>query len=106
MDKYEIILKQINELFKEFLVDDIRSTNVRKMKWDSETKELVVQFQDRSVYTYYDISEKLFNDISDGNAGTKTEGPWGPKGKFPSVGASIWQYLIDRGVRYKKGGTL
>ena len=106
MDKYEVILKQINELFKEFLVDDIRSTNVKKMKWDSVSKDLVVQFMDNSVYTYFNVPEAIFNRIQDGMAGTKTAGEHGPKGKYPSVGAAIWTYLIEGGFRYKRGGTI
>lgn len=98
-------LKKIDENFKQY-IDRPNSTNVRAMKWDSETKELVVAFKEGGTYTYYNISEKIWNNIEEGQAGTKTAGEWGPKGKYPSVGASVHQWLKDRGIRYTRGGTI
>lgn len=85
----------------------VDSTNADRVMWNSETLELTIKFLDNSdsIYTYFDVSEDLFNDIIDGNASTKTEGEWGPAGKSPSVGAAIHKYLINRGVKYQKGGT-
>ena len=82
-------------------IQSVSSTNVKKVKWDSITKELIVQFND-SIYTYYNIPEAIYNNVVDGQAGTKTAGPWGPIGKYPSVGAAIHQWLIAGGYRYKK----
>ena len=101
MTKEEII----KELFKEFITP-VKSTNVKKIKWDSVSKDLVIQFDDGSIYTYYKVSEAIFNNIQDGQAGTITAGPWGGIGTYPSVGAAVWQYLIDGGYKYKKGGTI
>ena len=98
-------LKKIKEDFKQY-IDRPNSTNVRAMKWDSQTKELVVASKEGGTYTYYNISEKIWNNIEEGQAGTKTAGEWGPKGKYPSVGASIHQWLKDRGIRYTRGGTI
>ncbi|MCP4761438.1 MAG: KTSC domain-containing protein [archaeon] len=98
-------LKKIKEDFKQY-IERPNSTNVRAMKWDSETKELVVAFKEGGTYTYYNISEKIWNNIEEGQAGTKTAGKWGPKGKYPSVGASIHQWLKDRGIRYTRGGII
>lgn len=87
-------------------VDGVQSTNVKRVKWDSVTKEMVIQFQNDRYYTYYDISEKIYTNVLDGLAGTKTAGPWGPVGKYPSVGAAVHQWLIQRRVRYKRGGRI
>lgn len=86
-------------------IERVKSTNVKRVKWDSITKELVVQFND-STYTYYNIPEAIYNNVVDGQAGTKTAGPWGPIGKYPSVGAAIHQWLIAGGFSYKKGGII
>ena len=86
-------------------IQSVSSTNVRTVKWDSETKEMVVQFSN-ATYTYFNIPEAIFNNVVDGAAGTKTSGTWGPVGKYPSVGAAVHQYLIAGGYKYKKGGTI
>lgn len=86
-------------------IQSVTSTNVRRVKWSSESKEMVVQFYG-STYTYYNIPEAIYNNVVDGQAGTKTAGPWGPIGKYPSVGAAIHQWLIAGGFSYKKGGTI
>jgi hypothetical protein len=86
-------------------IESVSSTNVKRVKWDSVTRELTVQFNG-DTYTYYNIPEAIYNNVVDGNAGTKTAGPWGEIGKYPSVGASIHQWLIDGGYRYKKGGRI
>lgn len=99
MDKEEI-KKQIFSMylssnkmsFKEY-VEKVRSTNVDKVKWDSKTKEMKIKFDDGSIYLYYNVPEKVYDNIVDGMAGTKTSGEWGPAGKFPSVGASVNQSL-------------
>lgn len=87
-------------------IQSVSSTNVRTVKWDSESKNMNILFKDGSVYTYFNIPEAIFNNIVDGQAGTKTAGPWGPVGKYPSVGAAVHQWLIAGGYKYKKGGTI
>jgi hypothetical protein len=86
-------------------IQSVSSTNVKRVKWNSITKDLTVQFND-STYTYYNIPEAIYNNVVDGNSGTKTAGPWGEIGKYPSVGAAIHQWLIDGGYKYKKGGMI
>lgn len=87
-------------------VSSVRSSNVSRIKWDSETKELTIRFRGGDTYTYFNVPESVYNNVEDGNAGTKTSGSWGDKGKFPSVGAAVHQWLIDAGFRYRKGGTI
>ena len=89
-----------------FINDDVVSTNVKRLKWDSETEELVIQFQNDRYYTYSGVPEAIFNRVEEGLAGTKTEGPWGGIGKFPSVGAAVHQYLIEGGFPYRRGGRI
>jgi hypothetical protein len=86
------------------------SSNVDKMKWNDETKELVIKFNDGSYYTYFDIDSNTFFSIVNGEASCITEGEnengswW--VGKTPSVGASVYEYLVSNGVRYESGGSL
>ena len=86
------------------------SSNVRKMMYQDETEILTIQFNDKSIYTYFNVKFDDFWSISDGNTICKTEGrdKYGSwfVGKTPSVGAAVHKYLIDRGVSYQKGGTL
>jgi hypothetical protein len=97
----------INKLFRlREYIDSVSSTNVRKIKWDSETRELTIQFKDNSIYTYFNVPEAIYFNVLEGQAGTKTEGPWGGVGTYPSVGAAIHQWLIDGGFQYKKGGNI
>jgi hypothetical protein len=96
------------QIFSELFIAD--SSNVDRVKYFEEDKRLVVKFNDGSYYTYFDIDEKVFFSIIEGDATCKTEGEnefgeWFV-GKSPSVGAAIWKYLIDKGVRYEQGGSL
>jgi len=52
----------------------------------------------------------LFLDVSGGSAvcitsGENKYGSW-YVGKTPSVGAAVHKFLIKRGVKYRKGGSL
>lgn len=100
-------LKQIdnNEFKFKITVDSVKSTNVRRIKYDSVTQELVIKFDDGSNYTYFNVPSKIYDNVLEGMAGTKTAGEWGPIGKFPSVGAAVHQYLVEGGFSYKKGGS-
>ena len=86
------------------------SSNVAKIMYNDETEELVLQFHDRSIYTYSGVSFNLFRDIIDGNGVCRTEGEnrWGSwyVGKSPSVGAAVYQRLIEANISYTKGGSL
>jgi hypothetical protein len=101
-------LEQIDSQEFEFkiTIDNVRSTNVDKIKYDTVSQELIIKFDDGSVYTYSNVPEKIYENVLDGMAGTKTAGEWGPIGKFPSVGAAVHQYLIEGGFIYKKGGSM
>lgn len=95
------------QLFSEIFIAD--SSNVDKVKYFEDKKELVVRFNDGSFYTYSNIDEQIFFSIIEGDATCKTEGEnefgeWFI-GKNPSVGAAIWKYLIDAGVNYQPGGS-
>lgn len=88
----------------------VQSSNVDKMMWNSETLELVIRFNDGSTYTYSNVSESIFNNVSEGNWPPKTSGEneygsW-EKGIEPSVGAAVHHYLINnKGIGVTKGGT-
>lgn len=91
----------------------IKSSNVWKFKWDDRTGDLVVKFQDGSVYTYYGVSEGDFESFRTGSGGVcETSGEtrvggatyrW-EVGKNPSVGAAVWDVLMD--YRYSEGGSI
>ena len=117
--------QQLVSLSKEATIDDLTeedllqifsaifiadSSNVDRVKYFEDTKQLVVKFNDGSYYTYFDLDEDVFNSIIEGDAVCKTSGQnefgeW-EVGKTPSVGAAIWKYLIDKNVRYEQGGSL
>ena len=98
------------EEFKKWRANNIKSSNVKKILYNDETQEMFIQFQDKSIYTYFDVSFNLFLDVSNGNAVciTNGESKWGNwyVGKTPSVGAAVHKWLINQGVRYKRGGSL
>ena len=119
----EFKVKFFEELFGEELTEDnveyafkvwrgssIPSANVRRIVYNDETKEMVIQFQDKSIYTYFEVPFQIFLNVSGGDAtcittGENEFGKWFV-GKNPSVGAAVWRYLRDSNIRYKKGGTL
>jgi hypothetical protein len=84
------------------------SSNVKKIMYQDETKEMVIQFNSGDIYTYYDVDFALFQEIFNGAGICRTEGSnrWGSWfiGKTPSVGAAVNQ-LLD-GTRYSRGGSL
>lgn len=86
------------------------SSNVDKMKWNDETNELVIKFNDGSYYTYFDVDSNTFFSIVNGEAsciseGENEHGSWWV-GKSPSVGAAVYEFLVDNNVRYENGGSL
>ncbi len=106
----ELTEENVEHEFKKWRADNIRSSNVRKIMYNDELKEMYIQFQDKSVYTYFNVSFQLFLDVSGGKAtcitsGENKYGAW-YVGKTPSVGAAVHRWLIKKGVSYKKGGTL
>jgi hypothetical protein len=119
----EFKINFFNELFGEELTDEnvehafkvwrgssIPSANVKKIVYNDETKEMVIQFQDKSIYTYFNVDFQTFLDVSGGKAvcttsGESKYGSW-YVGKSPSVGSAVWKYLIRKKIKYKRGGTL
>ena len=94
-------------IFSDIFVTD--SSNVDRVKYFEDTKELVVKFNDGSYYTYSDVDADEFKAIIDGDAVCRTSGQnefgeW-EVGKTPSVGAAVWKYLIDTGKTKKQGGS-
>lgn len=104
----------LDDLLNIFELKNWRSTanssNVDKMKWNDETNELVIKFNDGSYYTYFDIDSNTFFSIVNGEASCISEGDneygswW--VGKSPSVGAAVYDFLVDNNVRYENGGSL
>jgi hypothetical protein len=103
-------LQQIDtENFKKWR-NSPNSSNVAKIMYNDETRELVLQFNDKSIYTYLNVDFNLFREIMDGNGVCRTEGKnkWGEwfVGKTPSVGAAVYERLVLNNITYKKGGSL
>lgn len=87
----------------------VDSSNVDRVMWDSDTEELVVRFNSGGTYTYFGISEDIFNDIIDGvdvpkTSGENEYGAW-KKGVSPSVGATVYRKLIEKNIPFVKGGN-
>ena len=106
----ELTDESVEQHFRKWRADNIRSANVKKIMYNDETKEMFIQFQDKSIYTYFEVPFQLFLDVSGGKAtcitsGENKYGSWFV-GKTPSVGAAVHRYLVKKNVRYKKGGTL
>ena len=95
---------------KKWTKRNVESSNVNSVVYQDETKELVIKFRDGGIYTYFDVDINEFMSVVQGLAECKTEGSnkWGEwyVGKTPSVGAAVWEYLINTGKQYKKGGVL
>jgi hypothetical protein len=89
---------------------DPSSASVKKMMYNDETFELVIEFNGGDKYTYFDVDFNVFKDIFQGNGVCRTEGSnkWGEwyVGKSPSVGAAVYQILEEGGYSYVRGGSL
>lgn len=106
----ELTEENVEHEFKKWRADNIRSSNVKKIMYNDENNEMYIQFQDKSIYTYFNVPFALFLDVSGGRAtcitsGENQYGAWWV-GKTPSVGAAVHKFLIRRGVKYKRGGSL
>jgi hypothetical protein len=93
----------------ELLQGSVNSSNVESYKYNTTNGELVLMFNDGSRYRYSGVDFIDYENIVLGDATCETEGEnefgsWFV-GKSPSVGAAVWDYLIDRGVRYERLGT-
>ena len=106
----ELTEENVEYAFKVWRGSSIPSSNVKKIVYNDESKEMVIQFQDKSIYTYFEVPFQVFLNVSGGKAtcittGENKFGRWFV-GKNPSVGAAVWKYLRDSNIKYKKGGTL
>ena len=84
----------------------LQSSNVYGFKFDPRTKRLKVRFQSGSVYEYGGVPDQIFNLFSHGNASARTtgqnqHGAWW-RGKNPSLGAALNQYIKEGGFPYKR----
>jgi hypothetical protein len=96
--------------FKKWRANNLNSSNVRRVMYNDESREMFIQFQDKSIYTYLNVSFDLFMKIANGDAtcittGENKYGSWFV-GKTPSNGSAVHKWLIKAGVSYKKGGSL
>jgi hypothetical protein len=103
-------LSRINEIRKfEKTRVFVDSSNVDRVMYNDETNELVVRFNSGETYTYSGITKRLFENIIDGVDAPKTSGEndfgsW-RQGVSPSVGATVYERLVRRNIRYKRGGS-
>lgn len=85
---------------------DLNSSNVYGFRFDPNTKKMKVRFQSGSVYEYDGIPDLIFNLFSHGNAEARTSGKnkygrwW--RGKNPSLGAALNQYIKAGGYNYRR----
>ena len=95
------------QLFAQVFITD--SANVDRMKYDEVKEELVIRFNDGEYYTYTGVSASLFKKVLEGDAacissGSNEFGEW-EVGKFPSIGAAVYKYLVKGNIDYQPGGS-
>lgn len=105
-------LRELGELdenmnFSQVFITD--SANVDRMKYFEEEEKLVIRFNDGEYYTYTGVSASLFKKVLEGDAacitsGSNEFGEW-EVGKFPSVGAAVYKFLVKGNVDYQPGGS-
>jgi len=84
----------------------IRSSNVFIMRYFYNMEILRITFRNGARYEYMNISAAEWNLIKTGWAspittGENEYGKWDPQ-KFPSVGAAVHKYLINKGNKGRK----
>jgi hypothetical protein len=103
-------LKDIHDfLEQEFSIirsKPLQSSNVKAYRYNTETYELEITFNDGSKYRYFEVDYDTFENISYGDAtcittGQNEYGSWF-EGKSPSYGAAIWEFLINNDVQYEQ----
>jgi len=85
---------------------DLQSSNVWGVSYDQKSSRLKVRFQGGSIYEYNGVPANIFRAFVRGNAAAKTEGhnqygAWW-RGKNPSLGAALNQYIKASGFTYRK----
>lgn len=90
--------------------NNAESSNIDRLLYNDETRELIVKFNGGTIYTYYDIDFDEFLGVMNGAGICKTSGQnkYGSWfiGKTPSVGAACFRILIRSGKKYSRGGSL
>lgn len=91
-------------------IESVSSSNINRLMYNDETRELVIRFNGGVIYTYFDIDFTEFLGVLNGAGVCRTSGKnkWGEwfVGKTPSVGAAVFRILIRSGKDYKRGGSL
>lgn len=86
------------------------SSNVDRILYNDESREMVIKFNNGRYYTYFDVDFNEFTGVLNGDGVCRTEGEsrWGSwfVGKTPSVGAAVYEILVRTGKRYTRGGSL
>ena len=100
------IYKYLQEDFSIIRSKKINSSNVKSYRYNTETFELEITFNNGSKYRYFEIDFDTFENISYGDAtcittGKNQYGSW-YEGKSPSYGAAIWDFLINNDVEYEE----
>lgn len=90
-----------------FRQDFLNSSNVKRIKWNDETLEVVAEFWSGETYTYSGVTRLDFFRVINGQAkatttGSNERGSWWV-GK-PSVGAGVNQILNQ--YPYRRGGQI
>lgn len=84
----------------------LQSSNVQGFRYDPRHARLLVKFQRDGVYSYENVPEYIYSLFRNGSAVCKTSGQneygrwW--KGKSPSIGAALFNYIKQSGYPYQK----
>ncbi len=95
------LLGQVRQEFKIWRTGRLKSSNVKRMKYNTKSRIMTIEFNSGGIYEYYEIDYATYQNVKSGNATCRTSGKnrWGEwfKGKTPSNGSAVWSYL--RGAR-------
>jgi hypothetical protein len=91
------LLGQVRQEFKIWRTGRLKSSNVKRMKYNTKSRIMTIEFNGGGIYEYYEIDYPTYQNVKSGNATCRTAGQnrYGKwfVGKTPSNGASIWKYL-------------
>ena len=104
--------QELHDIMKEFTKYKKKvdfSSNVKRLMYNSDNMELTVEFHNGEIYTYEDVMFSEFEDILIGNGICKTDGKnkYGEwyVGKSPSVGAALYEVLVEGSIPFRRGGS-
>lgn len=84
----------------------IKSSNIHAVSYDVATKIMIIEFESKAVYEFYDIPYDIYMDILTGNEAARTLDRQKPirfwPGKYPSAGAAFYWEVRVKGYRYKR----